>query len=80
MYIYMYGTHCIVSFLFLDILESCHNNLFFVLVQGFVLVYDITSRSSFDLVVTVKHKISMRHREVSILSRQGLNHVTFYFY
>ena len=33
-----------------------------------MLVYDITSRSSYDIVLTIKHKISMRHREVGLYS------------
>lgn len=37
---------------------------YLLLADGFVLVYEITSRASFDLVVSIKQKISSKNKEV----------------
>lgn len=39
---------------------------YFLLADGFVLVYEITSKASFDLVVTIKQKITSKNKEVCI--------------
>ena len=40
---------------------------FLSIADGFILVYDITSRSSFDLAITLKHMIGMRHKETPVV-------------
>lgn len=37
---------------------------YLLLADGFVLVYEITSKASFDMVVTIKQKITSKNKEV----------------
>lgn len=37
---------------------------YLLLADGFILVYEITSKASFDLIVSIKQKIASKNKEV----------------
>lgn len=47
---------------------------YLLLADGFVLVYEITSKASFDLITTIRQKISSKNKEV----RQGVCYLSLY--
>lgn len=51
-----------------DLSEQDH---YLLIADGFVLVYEITSKSSFDLVTRIRQKIATKNKEVQYILKGG---------
>lgn len=48
-----------------DVSQHTHQHTLHILSQGVMLVYDITSKLTFDLVVSLRQKVAIRNSHVS---------------